>query len=516
MTHIATRVLFGGLLFALLCGGRTALGSQDSGRKATSAGLVVYRRLAAVDLAKPIPFSGILQGAKLAFQTKGKEDACFVLHDRAGNKDLRPARQVWKFTGICPHVPGYQWAGGGWAPCLYRLDLFGQDAMLWRRLQKAPPGTEFAVDFTKPESPKGRFEVRNLVIYRGEDDVPPEAPGGLAARADHEGVHLSWMPAVDNVGVSWYVVARATGQGKFAKVAQTGSPEFTDRPATAGSYRYRVLAVDYERNVGPWSREVAIQADDSFAAPKPATVATDSLYYCEHIRAVHEAGIGPVVRGSILFHGDCLHYLDRTRNHIAAIAGLLSYGCINESSQVIRPGNPSAKLVTELRRELELRPEFCVISAGMEDLHPRPFPEDEHTTPEDIRKTVENVQKMVRMCEDRGAVTIVTTLTAFGHNAPKGSPEEKLSDALANMCRENQIPVARVFDVYRGAQEAGEDYTLLQKPVDKPHPGDVMWSRGYEFLPYEPTFELGINKRTIVVKETIDQVLFTLLDRPDR
>jgi hypothetical protein len=516
MRRIGLLLLFCGLPFPLGCGGQEALGSEDSGRKAASGDFIVYQRLATVDLAEPIPFSGSLQGAKLAFQTKGAEDACFVLHDRSGNKDLRPARQVWKLTGNCPHVPGYQWAGGGWAPCLYRLDLFGQDSMFWRRLQKAPQGTEFAVDFTKPEGPKSTFQVRNLVIYRGDDETPPEAPGRLVARADHEGVHLSWKLAADDVGVAWYVVSRATVQGKFVKVAQTGDTEFTDKPPASGAYRYRVLAVDYERNVGPWSREVAIQAGDGFAPPKPATVARDSLYYAEHVRAVHEAGAGRVVRGSILFHGDCLHYLDRTRNHIAAIASLLSYGCVNESSQVIKPGNPSAKLVKELQRELEFRPEFCVISSGLEDLHPRPFPEDEHTTPEDIRKTVENVLMMVRMCEDRGTVAIVTTLTAFGHNAPKGSPEEKLSDALAKMCRENKVPVARVFDLYRSAQEAGEDYTQLQKPVDKPHPGDVMWSRGYEFLPYEPTFELGISKRIIVVKETIDQVLFTLLDRPDR
>jgi len=45
--------------------------------------------------------------------------------------------------------------------------------------------------------------------------------------------------------------------------------------------------------------------------------------------------------------------------------------------------------------------------------------------------------------------------------------------------------------------------------------GNAMWPRGYEYDPYTPSFELGITKRFIVVKETLDQVLFTLLDRPE-
>ena len=480
--------------------------------------VIIYKRVDAVDLAVPLPFSGPLQEAKLAFQTKGSEDACFMLHDQAGNKDLRPARQVWKLTGNCPHVPGYQWAGGNWAPCLYRLDLFGQDAMLWRKLKKAPEGTEYALRFTKPDGAKATLQVRNLVVYSGDDRTPPEAPGELAVQADGTGVHLSWQPAADNVGVAWYVVSRATEKGKFVKIAQTADLEFTDKPPAAGAHRYRVLAVDYERNLGPWSKEIPLQAAQGFDQPKPPQTVTDSLFYAEHIRAVHEAGAGKAAKGVILFHGDCLHYLDRTRNNIAAIASLLPYGCVNESSQVLRPGNPSLKLVKELERELELRPEFCVLSAGLEDLHPAPFPEDEHTAPEDIQKAVENVLTMVRMCEQRGTVAVVATLTPFGHNAPQGSPEEKLSAALAGMCEEHKVPVARVFDLFRKAQEDGADFTKLM--FGPPHffePGSHnanFWRRGYEFDPYTPSFELGITRRLIVVKETLDRVLYTLMDRP--
>jgi hypothetical protein len=186
---------------------------------------------------------------------------------------------------------------------------------------------------------------------------------------------------------------------------------------------------------------------------------------------------------------------------------------------VIRPGNPSAKLVKELGRELRLRPEFCVLSAGLEDLHPTPFPEDNHTTAEDIQKAVDNVLTMVRMCERQGTVAVVVTATPFGHNAPKGSPEEALSDALASMCQENKVPVARVFDLFRRAQEAGEDYKALMTGPPRMFPAGSheagFWKRGYEFDPYTPSFELGITRRIIVVKEAVDRVLFTLMDRPE-
>ena len=406
-------IVFFLFVVAGMCGGQ-----ERPAQPATQAGppkLVVYKSVEAVDLAKPVAFSGALQDAKLAFQTKGVEDAGFTLHDQGGNKDLRPARGVWKLTGNCPYVPRYRWAGGDWAPCVYRLDLFGQDAMLWRKLKPPVDGTEFELRFAN----KASFKVRNLVVYRGDDTQPPEAPDGLAAQADDAGVHLRWKPAADNVGVAWYVIARSAGDDKFVKIAQTPDLEFTDKPPAAGAFRYRVLAADYERNLGPWSKDVTAQAGKGFEpASAPSSVVADSLYYAEHVRAVHAAGAGKAARGTILFHGDCLNYLDRTRNHVASLVSVLPYGCVNESSQVIRPGNPSAKLVKELGRELELRPEFCVLSAGLEDLHPTPFPEDDHTMPEDVQKAVDNVLKMVRMCEEQGTVAVVTTPTPFGHETP--------------------------------------------------------------------------------------------------
>ena len=518
----ASSVFVGSALLAIIVQNRLLVEPVRGSEQETPAGkAVVIKSMDTVDLTQPLPLSlDSLEGMKIAFQTKGTVNAEFTVHnelakpDDWAHRDMKPQRGVYKFTGTSPHVKDYQWGGGKWTPCLYRMDLFGQDGIYWRKMGKMAEGRFTRLDFKKPGNPKEGLQARNLVIYRGEDNVAPEAPNELLAQAGDDGIRLSWKPAKDNVGVAWYVISRAKGDGKFTKVAQTAELEYSDKPAAAGAYRYQVLAVDYERNLGPWSKEVSAQA--GLPAPQEApSLVKDSQWYAEHIRAVHEAGAGKVKKGTILFYGDALHYLDRTRNFAASIVGLTTHTCVNENG--IRPCKPTSVLLSELPKELELKPEFCVISAGIEDIHPKPFPEDEQTSPEVRKKTVDNVLAMARMCEKQGAVTMVTTLTQFGHTAPKGSPEERLSDDLAKMCEENKIPVVRVFDIYRQAQEAGEDYKLLMHWMD---PLDTrtkspMWKRGYEYASYEPSFEFGITKRFIVVKETIGRVLFTLLDRPE-
>ena len=196
------------------------------------------------------------------------------------------------------------------------------------------------------------FRLRNLVIYRGEDNVAPECATGLTAQADENGIRLSWKPAADNVGVALYVISRAGGSDTtFAKIAQTTEPEYTDAPPAAGNYRYRVLAVDYERNLGPWSQDLSVQAGKAFRRPRYRAV-EDSRWYAGHILAhTHEAGEGKVRKGTILFYGDLAPRSGPTRNSAAAMEGLLTHSCVNENG--IRPCRPTARLLAELPAELE-------------------------------------------------------------------------------------------------------------------------------------------------------------------
>ena len=238
------------MVLALLLMQNPSGGQEVPSRTSTAAtrakGATVLLRVNTVDLTKPIPISlKSLEGMKIAFQTKGTAEARFTLHDERRGKDLRPQRGVWKLTGTSPHVKGYRWGGGHVTPCLYRMDLFGQDAMYWRKnLGKPAEGRFTRLDIARVGS-RNSLEVRGLVMYRGEDVAAPAAPSVPAAKADADGVHLTWPAARDDVGIALYVISRATKGAKFEKIAQTAEREYTDKPPAPGTYRYRVLAVDY-------------------------------------------------------------------------------------------------------------------------------------------------------------------------------------------------------------------------------------------------------------------------------
>jgi hypothetical protein len=495
-------------------------GSEAIAKQAPTGRVVVIKRLDAVDLAKPIPLSITgADGVKIAFQTKGSDlQTRFTLHE-ASLGDVSHHRGAYRFTGNWRLTAAtYAWGGGDWTPCLYRADQFlpqdsKQEGGFELIREGVPRGSSFA-RFTQMTFQATKNQVRNLVIYRGDDTTPPEAPGQLTARAVASAVYLGWKAAGDNVGVAWYVISRAAGDKKFMKIAQTADLEYTDQPPAAGTYRYRVLAADYERNLGPWSAAGSATVAQRSAQPAPSSVAADALHYADHVRAVHDAGRGRVNKGLVYHYGDCINYLDRTQDRNRAILPLLPYTLFNQIPNPkvdLSPTTTSATLLGDLRNPakkiLTLRPEFCVLTCGIEDLRATP--------PAEPKVVVENVLQMIRTFEAQGTVVIFATTNPYARTNPVGSPEERLSDALAKTCDENKVPVARVFDMYRSAARSGEDYGKLMTPVDMDtHNG--AWPHGFGYAALWPSFEEGITRRLIVVKETLDQVLFTLMDRPDR
>jgi hypothetical protein len=492
--------------------------SESAAQKVPPGKAIVIKRLEPIDLKQPVPFSAAnAEGLKIAFQTKGPDlQTRFTLRE-ATLGERSHHRNAYRFTGDWSLAKGkYSWGGGQWVPCLYRADQFLPLGSLtaggFTLIPEVAPRQNTSATFTQLTFQPNRNQVRNLVIYRGDDGTPPGAPGGLTVQADAGGVYLAWKEPGDNVGVAWYVISRAAGQGKFVKIAQTADPAYTDRPPAAGRYRYRVLAADYERNMGPWSAVVAVDVAHGSPQPAPSSVVADASYYADHVRAVHDAGAGKVNKGFLYCYGDCINYLDRTRDRDRAMLPLVPYAVLNEirnPNRDLGPVTTSATLLGDLddpaKKILTLRPEFCVVSCGMEDLRAAPRP--------DPKVVVDNVLQIVKKFEAQGTVVVVATTNPYGHTNPLGSPEEALSDALAKMCEENKIPVARVFDVFRNAARSGEDYAKLMHPADTdPHGG--AWPKGFAYIAMWPSFEEGLVRRLIVVKETLDRVLFTLLDRP--
>ena len=500
------------LLGIIVAAGMAAESEPASGQESPAGMVVVIKSMETLDLTQPIPLSITnADGVKIAFQTMGSELATKFTLREAALGEVSHHRNAYRFTGMGWN---HSWGGGDWTPCLYRADQFlpqgTREANGYTLIKEGVPRKSNLANFTQLTFKATRNQVRNLVIYRGDDITAPAAPEGLAAQAGDEGVQLRWNPAKDDVGVAWYVISRASDRDKkFVKVAQTANMAYTDKPPAAGAYRYRVLAVDYERNVGPWAKEASVQAPKAFPQPEPTTAVKDSLFYAEHVRAVHEAGAGKVKKGFVYHYGDCINYLDRTQDRNRAILPLIPYTLFNgirNPNVDLSPVTTSAALLKDVDKVLPLLPEFCVLTCGLEDLRA--------TTPPEPKVVVDHVLQMIKKFESQGTVVVFVTTNPYAKTNPIGSPEETLSDALVKMCEENKVPVARVFDMYRNAARSGADYAKLMTTADMDaHSG--AWPKGFAYAALWPSFEEGITRRLIVEKETLDRVLFTLLDRPD-
>jgi len=91
------------------------------------------------------------------------------------------------------------------------------------------------------------------------DTTPPGAPSGLqAAAASNSQINLSWIAAIDNVGVTGYLIERCQGSGcsSFAQVAAppgTGTTYADVGLLSSTAYSYRVRATDAAGNLGGYS-----------------------------------------------------------------------------------------------------------------------------------------------------------------------------------------------------------------------------------------------------------------------
>ncbi|MFC4006137.1 LamG-like jellyroll fold domain-containing protein [Nonomuraea purpurea] len=93
------------------------------------------------------------------------------------------------------------------------------------------------------------------------DSQAPTAPGSLAATGAPGSAQLTWTASTDNVRVDGYRIHRSTTPGFTPSAAnQVGSSPtttFTDAGLAAGTYYYRVRAVDAAGNLSPFSNEVS-------------------------------------------------------------------------------------------------------------------------------------------------------------------------------------------------------------------------------------------------------------------
>ncbi len=200
---------------------------------------------------------------------------------------------------------GYRYFKEDWTPVVYFLDKFRYNS---RDTGFVLPNTHYgSVRFYGPQqvSPGAWFAMDNFVIYRGDDRQAPEKVTGLEALATGRGVQLKWDAAEDNVAPMIYVVSR-DDRGGFRKIAESYRTSYLDTAAPKGACRYRVFAIDFEENFGPWSDPAAVNSTSTPREPEHSREAADRLGYADHVRQVHARGKGKVRRNHATLFGDSL------------------------------------------------------------------------------------------------------------------------------------------------------------------------------------------------------------------
>lgn len=459
-------------MFCLLVLTSPSVDGQDQ----TSGGVTIYQRIDQMEIRDtgqgpvqsiPVQIAGST-GLKLAFLARaigGITTVPLNMFDRQANDNTTPK--------------AYAQVDDTWRPILYRCDRFHYNTRDATSAVRAKTTYE-NVRFHGPPTPAhtGVLALRNFVIYRGEDIAPPGTPTGVAALVDDTGVRLSWKAPDDNVGVALYVISRAGQDGKFVKVAESGSPGYLDQPSSAGDYRYRVLAVDFQDNLSPWSETVAVKTARAFPVPKLTDYVTDRLGYAEHIRTIHAAGKGKVVKGRVFQFGDSL-------------TGALSYQLFAEAAlgryMVEARGRArwkSSQGRTVIANDIqEMNPEFCLILYGTNNAKTQPA----------IAAAMEDMLAIAKGCADHGTVPIVATIPPRGFTDPHSKPEADYNAALLKTCRNHRIPLAYLFEEFQAQPDRKK--LLAQDGVHLAREGFPATSRAW--------------------KKAMDQVTFVLLDRRD-
>ena len=323
----------------------------------------------------------------------------------------------------------------GWTPILYRLDEFRYNS---RAEGTVSPNTHYtSVRFYAPERTVAgaSFTLDNLVLYRGSDQQPPAPVTGLNVQATGDGVQLRWEPAADNVGAQLYVIARADGDGAFKKIAESCATSWLDRAAGPGRPRYRVLAVDFEENLGPWSEAVSVQTASALGSVALTREAQDRLAYAEHVAQVHARGAGKVRRNHAALFGDSL-----TGATVYPYCALAAFGNLTVAAH----GYPSMtssfarnKVPEIIQRE---NPEFTFILYGTNNN------KDEKHIPE----AMNDLAAVVRACEANGTVAILGTIPPRGWT-PESAPEARFNQQLIALCRQLHVPTGYIFEDFQAA-----------------------------------------------------------------
>jgi lysophospholipase L1-like esterase len=299
------------------------------------------------------------------------------------------------------------------------------------------PDTQFSSLFFhgREDGPDAELSIDKLVVYRGHDAAPPEAPAGLrgATGADRT-VGLTWQEPADNIFAVVYSIYRKAAAGTWEKIGETLRPAFEDRSPTATSVTYRVTAADFDNNVSPPSSEATVNAAPVLraggAAAEESIWEADRLNYAENVRLVHARGEGKVRPDVFLFAGDSI---------TAATVYTHTLGSWLGRGLAVRQGVGQVTTdygAANIRQYLtEARPEFAIVMYGTNDLE----------YGRSVSAAMRQLALIVDACVEAGTIPVLATIPPRGFDKRRQSGPEEFNRALAALARQKRVPVSYVF-----------------------------------------------------------------------
>jgi lysophospholipase L1-like esterase len=323
----------------------------------------------------------------------------------------------------------------GWTPILYRLDRCRYNSALQGYVGPATLYDELRFFGPWQAKPGTSFTMDNFVIYRGTDRQPPEKVTGLKAEATTAGVKLCWLPAADNVGAQVYVIARGAGAGGFRKIAESNATSYADHLAPADACRYRVFAIDFEENYGPWSEPVTV---DSMSEPRKTALSPeeeDRLGYAQRIAAVHARGASKVRKGHATLFGDSLTGATLYPQCAEAAFGTLTVNAFGYPS--MRTDFARNKVADILKQD---NPEFMFILYGTNN----------GKAAKDLPSAMGDLAAVVKACDQSGTVAVLGTIPPRGWTTAS-QPEADYNAEVVKLCRNLKIPASYIFEGFQAA-----------------------------------------------------------------
>ena len=422
-------------------------------------------------------------GPSLNLDIKGSKGLRIAFMAKAQNFKLATLNMFDKEANDNTTPYGYRFLPDDrWVPVLYYVDLFRYNSKNSGHIRSDTHFTNIKFWGPEPKDQQVKIILDNFVVYRGDDRTAPSKIEGLYAYVNKDRVMLKWKVPHDNVYPMFYVISRSDNGEEFKKIAETYHLYYFDRTVEKGIYKYRVLACDFQNNIGEWSNEVEIKGKFQSIKSKPNILTKDRVNYARHIMEVHERGKGRVDKGLVVMYGDSLTGPTLYPRFVAGALGIYRVRAYGYAS--MRSGWGKRNLDKKVLNKV--KPEFMLLMFGTNDVRGK------------LRKKkvymewVDNVIATAKKAESEGVVVIIGTIPPRGFNDPLSFPEASFNKLLIEEARKNKIPVAYVF---KEIQNCGDRHKFIWKD-------SVHWT------------SKGMEVAAITWAKTFKQVEFVLRDRP--